>query len=494
MGFDLWVLIIIILALITLAILWRLGIFTQKKVTPPNVEALIERARERTSWSNPIDVKNGKRNFCGIYTFPGTSPDDPGLTTFDTKTLNMLVPVMMAEEGCIDPDQLAAKQQMRTCLGNSASSSGGNTGNICLDASNNVYKKGEKQIFYLPCKVPKCTDEYGVIAINFDQDNFNETRCLTDENGLVVGKPCNLTDVNQLWRIQRTGPVPMNETPKPDKSGVYARLFKRDGENAGMCIVKNKETVGSQLKLGECSINSGFNWFLAPPVNLLINATIAELTVNSGGEFGIAFSFNLVGDDDFCLVPKLPQPRSSDKIEFLGCEEANEDGFLWVERGGFGGFVGTETVIHLETEGNSQKTRLRIEFADIDDRCLIPDGINFNQTIFFKTIVCTGSEGFVWDLETSIPGSQRITPQQLVYTATLGVPPDPDELLNFIQTKNPLSMKLDSNEKIVLAEFATDNKEVDQKVQIMDYQIFKIIRDTANTGNTGINFPFYQWT
>jgi len=486
MEFSLWILIVIIFFIILLIFLWRLGVFTQEEPVPPDIEKLLEEAREKSSWSKPQDGPNSLRSSCNVYTFPATTPEDPGIPTFDADVLNKLMPVSAVREGCIDPDQLAAKQQKRTCLGNSSSKSGGNTGNICLDSSGKVYQKGQMQILYQPCDVPKCKDQYGVIAINFSPEKFDDSRCLADENGKIVGRPCSLADEDQLWRIQRAAPAVSGEKPIETPSGIYARLFKRE---KGLCIVPSAEDVNAQLELGSCDSNEGFNWLLAPPVNIIENTSNVELTV-SKSDLGLSdaylFSF-IVSGEKFCLIPRYPY-TSNIEVEFQKCEESNNQGALWVDSNqGLAPDLNDGNKIKLETEKNSQNIRLRI-----DNICIVPSSDIFSVSNF-KTQSCLGDEGFVWKLTTGVSETQKVTPQQLVYSKKGTNPPDPDNLVHYIQTEDPLSMKLGHDDKIVLDKFSTNNQVKNQTTQIMDYQIYKVIRDTPNTGNTGINFPFYQW-
>lgn len=482
MTLDLWVFIFLFLILIVLFILFFSGVFKVEKATSPDVEKLLEEVKEKTSWGTPRDVPHGKRNFCGVYTFVGENPDEPAVPTYDPAVLNAITPISATTEGCIDDDQIAAKQQIRTCEGD------GDTGEICITDQGVVFKKGETDIFYEGCDLKHCKDQFGILAFHFEP-KLDDTVCMSFDSGEnanpdAFGRRCDINDSKQKFRFQRALPVNLKE----DNSGPYLRIFER---MSGKCVVPMAVGPGSPLKLGDCSHNSGYVWLLAPPVEITIPSTSQELRVTSTLGPGI-FSFSLLlSGQDFCLVAVTPQPTSDNKIRFSFCNKEPNLGAVWRDQDQFGSELQDVDFIKIELKDN----KARLITGNI---CLVPQSIDPGGNITFSTRFCSGDEDFLWELETPIPVETTVSPQQIVYSATVEKPPDKDELVEFIQTKKPLSILSDGlNKTLKLNPFATNaanNFEKNYISQILDYQIYNIVTDTPNVSNTGINFPYYQWT
>lgn len=269
MGIGGWIAIILIVWIIVIVLLRISGVVKPTEKASPDIEALISTTRQRTSWSEPQDVPGGSRNQCAVYTFPAIGTDQQGTPTLNTNTLNNLIPAPIAAEVCVDPDQVAAKQQVRTCLGD------GDTGDTCINNEGQVFQKGQDETLYTPCKAPKCKDTLSLVALNF-QEVPNNNRCITDLDGEVIATGCDLRDPSQYFRIERADPV----TLKENSNGSYAKIQNREN---GMCLVpKNLNPVaGTSLTFGPCVPNQGYVWFLAPPVTIDSSTTPQQLVYTS---------------------------------------------------------------------------------------------------------------------------------------------------------------------------------------------------------------------
>nr|QBK91017.1 MAG: membrane protein [Pithovirus LCPAC201] len=209
-------------------------------------------------WGPQEDGPDSKHNFCGVYTFPATSPSQPAPITLDTTILNGLTPVPFSEVECVDSDQVAAKQIQQTCLGD------GVFKGICYGSDGKIVKTGEKRVLYVECQKAKCKDTLATVALNFNPLNLmTETGCL-EVDRMDLTKPikierCDLTSPGQLFRIDR-----QDAEGKSDPSGPYGRIFDR---STGKCVVPTAQnpTVGNKLVLGDCSPVNGYVWWFFPP-------------------------------------------------------------------------------------------------------------------------------------------------------------------------------------------------------------------------------------
>lgn len=251
-----WLIIIFILIWIIVWILLRVTnvIRPPQEQTSSEIEQELEMARERTDWSKESDIIGGLRNTCGIYTFPATGPSTPGMYTLNKEILDSLTPIQVGPEtqDCVDVDQIAAKEQQRTCLGS-------DTTNICIGYDGQIYQKGQIEILYVPCDVNRCKGTLGNIAIGFDFTGFpaNNTLCMSGQVDIVDAGECTLEDQNQIFRIERGMP----KTLTPSDGGPFARFIDR---KTGKCVKPESVSEGSELVLSDCSPNNGFVWFLAP--------------------------------------------------------------------------------------------------------------------------------------------------------------------------------------------------------------------------------------
>jgi hypothetical protein len=211
-----------------------------------------------SGWSPEIDGPNSAHNFCGVYTFPASSPDQPSPITLDSAILDQLNPVPFTQVDCVDSDQVAAKQVQQTCLGN------GVFKGICYGGDGSTFNTGEERVFYVECEKQKCTDTLATVALNFNPSNLTtQTGCLQANESMLTQpikiERCNLTAPGQLFRIDR-----QDAQGQVDPSGQYGRIFDR---LSGLCIVPSSQnpTPGDKLVLGPCAPADGYVWWFFPP-------------------------------------------------------------------------------------------------------------------------------------------------------------------------------------------------------------------------------------
>lgn len=233
-----------------------------EETTPQQIQEYIDEIPEFASWTDNRDVPGGRRNTCAIYTFPAQSGTEPPNITLDEDVLNNLTPdfITPGSKKCIDPDQIVARQQERECLATN-----------CIGYNGRNFVRGQVQTLYVPCDAEKCKANFGLVAIDFSQTNFpnNDTRCLEIQNNQVVGSQCNIQNMNQVLRIDRTNPT-RSSTITPSDNGPFARFVDRE---TGLCIIPDNRnpTENTSLTLGNCLPNSGYVWFLVPRVEIQSN-------------------------------------------------------------------------------------------------------------------------------------------------------------------------------------------------------------------------------
>ncbi len=482
---DKWFLIFLIVIFIFLV---GLIIFSILRTTPPeppkntpaDIKKFLEEAKERTDFSTPVPIPGNDRSKCLIYTFPSITPNTPGTPTYNKETLDLLsgTETNKLTEDCIDNDQVAAFLKQRTCQADE-----------CEDSEGNKFTKGEKQIQYYPCDIKVCKDQLALVSINFDPDDFSVSRCLVankNDNTVTVTKACNIGSPEQLFRINRAAAI----TLKSLQDGPYARILHRE---TGKCVIPETSSpvVGTKLILGDCNINSGFNWLLSPPVTFTTETKIVEMVAQKSTIFGL--SFNIFSDTFFCLVPKIQQSGDNELI-IAGCEDSKLQGVLWLSpEEAAGDFDPDDTIepgtrIFIDLGENPQQVRLRFKDGD-QDVCLFPNGRGDEAQIIYKLDSCT--DAFVWDLDEDIPGTTTVTPNQIVFTISKKFPPKTEEELKLIiAEENPLSMISKTDSSISLDVFGIDNKDRRYITQILNYEIYKEITTAPNVSNLGINFPF----
>ncbi|PCJ23327.1 MAG: hypothetical protein COA94_08365 [Rickettsiales bacterium] len=228
---------------------------------------------ERTGWGILSDLPNGLRNECNSYTFGALSDDEYGKFTLDVETLNRLVPTLISEDVCIDSGQIAAKQQIRECIGKD--------NDPCVDSEGKVFVKGQKEILYVPCEAKRCKGTLSLISLNFDAKDPSNSSCIYDLSGTAISTKCSLLDESQLILVERTN----NKELKENDNGIYAKFLDRFN---GKCIVPLDEipVIGTKIGLGECKQNSGYVWLLIPPTNIDGEMTSQQIVYTSTLENG----------------------------------------------------------------------------------------------------------------------------------------------------------------------------------------------------------------
>ena len=209
-------------------------------------------------WGPEEAGPSAQHNFCGIYTFPATSPSQPAPITLNPTILDGLIPVPFGKEKCVDSDQIAAKQIQQTCVGD------GVFKGICYGGGGKIFKTGEKRVLYVECQKAKCKDTLATISLNFNPLNLTaQTGCLqvdtTDTSKPIKIERCDLTAPGQLFRVDR-----QDAEGKSDPSGPYGRIFDR---LTGKCVVPTSQnpTVGDKIVLNDCSPAGGYVWWFFPP-------------------------------------------------------------------------------------------------------------------------------------------------------------------------------------------------------------------------------------
>lgn len=258
-----WIFIII---LVFIFILWLFGTFTTEPQPQINIEQLIHIAEEKGNWQKPVPVPNSDRSSCNVYTFPTDS-----VPTTEQSVVDSLTPVPTDVEGCTDSDQLALSFVQRTCGRADNQASG------CVGNNGKTYKRGEIEKFYTRCNIPQCKDSnYAAVAMDFAPEPEFGTRptvCLQAAASVknipnLTTETCAISNADQFFRITRTNSKDLT----PSDSGVYAKILDRE---SGKCVIKDpvsKTDLGSNVVLGDCTPNSGYVWFLAPPVQVTVNS------------------------------------------------------------------------------------------------------------------------------------------------------------------------------------------------------------------------------
>lgn len=226
-------------------------------------------SQSQTGWGKETPV-SGDRGMCSLYTFPATAPGQPGIPILNTNFVDNLTPGEIGNVTCIDADQLALQKVNQPCQGNSA------IGNVCYGTNATVYQPGQNRQFYVQCNSTKCNDTLAVTALNFDPEDFInppavKSACLqfniVQPSEKITGEMCNLTDENQILRVERQNP---NGTASD--TGVYGRFVDR---NTGLCVVPSviPPTTGTSLQLGQCSPSDGYVWWFFSPTNIVTTVT-----------------------------------------------------------------------------------------------------------------------------------------------------------------------------------------------------------------------------
>lgn len=243
---------VLILGVIILILVIIIGVRRQHNPTSTTeIQDYLNQIPAPSNWSALENVPSGNRNVCALYTFPtGMQGDQVVVPIPSLNDLDALNPTPYDPGLCYDPDQVVAKQQQRQCLGDTG----------CYGYDGILYPKGGVQTLYQGCPSSACQGTYGVVAFNFNP-SISTASCLEGEPNLTTsGVICDLTNPNQLFRIERTN----STTLKLDPNGSIARIYSR---SLSGCLqpASNNIVTGLRLVIGPCSSNSGFNWILVPP-------------------------------------------------------------------------------------------------------------------------------------------------------------------------------------------------------------------------------------
>jgi hypothetical protein len=233
------------------------------------IENMLKETRSGSSFGPWQNIANDNRSQCLLYTIVSTSATEPKSPIYDNTLLDEITPQFIGTTGCIDTNQLVAIKQQRTC----------GDGPIqkfpCIGLDGQAYNQGQAEIAYIPCNsaISECTDQLHLVAFNFNLDIQSSSCVVAPE---MMGAPaelsnCNVTNSNQLLRIQRANPETLSDNP----TGVYARIFDK---LSNTCLIPEDVTNPSSnmpLVFGDCSLNGGFVWFLAPPIYIPSSTSIS---------------------------------------------------------------------------------------------------------------------------------------------------------------------------------------------------------------------------
>jgi hypothetical protein len=231
-------------------------------------------------WGPAKDVTGGTRNKCGVYTFAGNISGTiatPGVPNLGNGTINQCVsdfnipnqtcygPTAITNNACIDVDQVAAKQQIRECVGKGTDSLG------CRNYNGTKIPVGDSALFYISCTAPQCTTSLSSIALNYNYNPdinviLNTAKCLYYDGTNVRGSRCDLS-FGQLWRVDKAK-ISSSSSLIRDPKGNYASFFNRI-YNLCLTPVVSKPSDGTLVGLSTCGNGgSNFPWLLFPQTSL----------------------------------------------------------------------------------------------------------------------------------------------------------------------------------------------------------------------------------
>ena len=182
---DVYLLIIFIILFLILGFFILLYFFykptknTSSSSSSSNADVYKNKYADISYWGPAKDVIDGTKNTCGVYTFTGSIDNTiaiPGTPNLENSTLNSCVsdlnilneycygPTNIDKNACIDVDQVAAKQQIRECIGKGTDSLG------CRNYNGTTLPVGSSSFVYISCNAPQCKTSLSSIALNY---NFN---------------------------------------------------------------------------------------------------------------------------------------------------------------------------------------------------------------------------------------------------------------------------------------------------------------------------------
>lgn len=256
MSRSLLLLLLVLFFIILIFVLAFYGFFTPKGNTP-NIAAQIAEYESESGWQN-----TGAPGPCMIYTFPptfvGGQPVPPN-PTYDPATLANTPSAPLTGFTCLDTDQLALQTQTQTCTSN------GSNPNGCFQNDGTVTPIGGTRTIVNPCdNLQACPGAIALLSLGFNETLGASNLCLTTPANPSAGSPvtvtqCNLQDPNSFFQVNQADPV----TLAVDAGGPYAQFIHR---STGLCMVPDVST--QQIQLGACNVNGGYNWLLAPSVQI----------------------------------------------------------------------------------------------------------------------------------------------------------------------------------------------------------------------------------
>lgn len=205
-------------------------------------------------WGPVSPSQDQTRSACLLYTY---SPVPQGkqfaspLPTLDPAILNSLIGEV-SSESCFYEDQLFAEQVTHTCLGDPNSLG-------CLGVNGERIPVGKSETFYMTCGEAKlCPSRLGYLALDFSSNSCNlpTPSCLTRNGTSIYFSPCLNTSIGQQLTFIQSTP---SSYPSPVTGGSIIKFQSRE---TGECLGISDGVV----KFGECKTNSGFNWWLVPPL------------------------------------------------------------------------------------------------------------------------------------------------------------------------------------------------------------------------------------
>lgn len=301
-----WILLIIIVFIIIL-IAFGIAFYLRNENAPtPSMPQF----QSYSSWSQPGPSNDPDKNVCILYQFPSGTVNGPtgpplfipGTPTYNSNILDSLTGTTILPQ-CIDEDQIIARQLIHTCT----NPTGANTqiNSICRKLNGDLVSEGATELFYSNngcSSIQQCGSTLATISTNF-QAPGNLFSCLSVENGLVQIRNCDMSSVEQQFRISRKNPVKNKTKENQQTSNNVGILGKFEHRETGFCLngnLNNSESIifntsyaglcpsqpnvvvnGFEISLSNCNTGptgyEGFNWFLMPSMtyknnNQLINS------------------------------------------------------------------------------------------------------------------------------------------------------------------------------------------------------------------------------
>jgi hypothetical protein len=281
--------IILIIVIISLIIIYSLDGFTPYKATVLTSATAISQYKIPSPWG-PTTVSNDSQGSCQLYTFTGNNhrPAVPKLSSLSNCLSNNTCQLINKDQVCTDVDQMYAQKVSHVC----EIEKGATGGTGCLKQDATRAKNGESEVYFRPCntQTSACSGTIALIDLTFNPATFRSgdistTQCITVRNATinsdtmvsadVIGTPCDISDINQVLRIERFD-LKADGSLAVNSSGLLARITHRQ---TGACLAPtlNPGSKGTydptnynptgNLSLVSCRIGnlSGAWWGLAAP-------------------------------------------------------------------------------------------------------------------------------------------------------------------------------------------------------------------------------------